>query len=341
MLDTAPCARTPVACSPCGAAARLCKKWARCGVCTHNGCPFRHSPTPSEERRVERARAQSEAAKRAGRADDDPFDEGDKAAHGARHRAFARFLIDTFGTDHLRSGCGVLDVGGGRAGLSFELHCCQRIACTLIEPRSVLLKSNQRRHVAKMSRQPSGQTGHPPVFTHVRALLDEAFEASPQGAALLADCSMLVGMHCDEATEPLVRAAIRHGKPFAVAPCCVFPRLFAHRRLRSGGRVLTYDAFCTWLCELCPGSEVAYLPFQGRNRVIFRRPAPIQAHALQPALRAIPPVAASARAPPWSPSESHPACRTCAAVHVSVVSTTLCTTQGGVAAGVELCIQFD
>ena len=69
-----------------------------------------------------------------------------------------------------------------------------------------------------------------------------------------------------------MRAALRHDKPFAVVPCCVFPGLFTHRRLRSGAPVHSYEQFCTWLVELVPGCEVAFLPFIGRNRVLFRRP---------------------------------------------------------------------
>ncbi len=34
-----------------------------------------------------------------------------------------------------------------------------------------------------------------------------------------------------QATDSIVDFAVRTGKPFAVVPCCVFPRLFRHRRL--------------------------------------------------------------------------------------------------------------
>ncbi len=33
-------------------------------------------------------------------------------------------------------------------------------------------------------------------------------------------------MHSDQATEPIVDAAIAHGRLFAVVPCCVFSRYF-------------------------------------------------------------------------------------------------------------------
>ena len=42
-------------------------------------------------------------------------------------------------------------------------------------------------------------------------------------------------------TEPIVDVACRLGKPFAVVPCCVFPRLFPHRRLPDGREPKLYD----------------------------------------------------------------------------------------------------
>lgn len=43
--------------------------------------------------------------------------------------------------------------------------------------------------------------------------------------------SVLVGMHPDQATEFIVSCALALGKPWAVAPCCVFAREFPDRRL--------------------------------------------------------------------------------------------------------------
>lgn len=47
----------------------------------------------------------------------------------------------------------------------------------------------------------------------------------PSLLALLRDCTVLIGLHPDQATEPIVDFALRHNKPFAVVPCCVFPNL--------------------------------------------------------------------------------------------------------------------
>ena len=255
-------------------ALRVCKYWARGRECTQRGCPFRHALLGDREvRRAERARLQ--------RAEAIQLECGDEAewsahasgrttreAHAGRHAVFAEWLVETFGVEALQHGHGVLDVAGGRAGLSFELLRRYQIASTLLEPteRTVLLKSHQRKFLRK----------HPQLqpIQHVTARLDSTLESSAEGVALLAGCSILVGMHADEATEPIVRAAARYAKPFAVVPCCFFPWSNSDRQLANGKMVgSNFDAFCQWLMELVPGCERARLPFEGRNCVIFRRSA--------------------------------------------------------------------
>ena len=85
------------------------------------------------------------------------------------------------------------------------------------------------------------------------------------------DCDVLVGMHPDQATEPIIDAALRLNKPFAVVPCCVFPDLFPERVARDGAPVRSYAQFLEYLRSKDPGIETAYLPFQGRSRVLYKR----------------------------------------------------------------------
>ena len=42
----------------------------------------------------------------------------------------------------------------------------------------------------------------------------------------MSSCSVVVGMHPDQATEAIVDFALCENKPFAIVPCCVFPRMF-------------------------------------------------------------------------------------------------------------------
>ena len=254
-----------LSCQPCQDV-RLCKSWARGNVCGQRNCPFRHHTISEQERRrVRKATQQRELALAANRHPDDPYLGDDTLTHGGRFVAFARWLVDTFGTAQLRSGAGVIDVAGGRGALAFELHCRMGICSTVVEPRSITLKGNQRRHIRK----------HPErgCYTHVQAALDDHFASTARGIALLSHCSALVGLHSDEATEALVEAALRFGKPFAVVPCCVFAERFSARSLADGTPVRTYEQFCEWLRLRAPGARIGFLPFAGRNRVIFRTAA--------------------------------------------------------------------
>jgi len=127
----------------------------------------------------------------------------------------------------------------------------------------------------------SDETGDPsdPFFKHVEGWFwdDPRRDGARLTAELLA-CDVLVGMHPDQATEPIVDFCLRSGKPFAVVPCCVFPELFPGRVVRDGdagdeeeGReVREYGEFVRYLAQKHPDAKIAYLPFQGRNRVVYR-----------------------------------------------------------------------
>jgi hypothetical protein len=179
--------------------------------------------TATEVRRAARAKQQREEMVAAMVSPDDPYAhvDGAKASHGHRQAEFARWLVTEFGLDALRSAQGVVDVAGGRAGLCFHLHGVHEVPCTLIEPRGPpLLRSAQRRLLRKRPHLPpmrhvqaflgmdgslvyeGASTSSTPSETDASASASAAFDA-----ALLAGCSALVGMHCDEATEPLVRRA--------------------------------------------------------------------------------------------------------------------------------------
>jgi hypothetical protein len=88
---------------------------------------------------------------------------------------------------------------------------------------------------------------------------------------MLQDCSSVVGLHPDEATEAIVDFAVRHRKPFAVVPCCVFSSKFPGRALASGEPVVTCDQLIAYLCEKDGHTEKAFLPFLGKNQVVFSK----------------------------------------------------------------------
>ena len=62
--------------------------------------------------------------------------------------------------------------------------------------------------------------------------------------------------------------ALAHGKPFAVVPCCVFAHLSPHRML-EGRPVRSIDEFCRYLMAKDPRIKAEFLPFEGRNKVLY------------------------------------------------------------------------
>jgi hypothetical protein len=122
---------------------------------------------------------------------------------------------------------------------------------------------------------------------------------TPATWSAFADCSAVVGMHPDQATEAIADFAIAHRKPFAIVPCCVFPQLHPERvdpgeeegsrerERERGGRseeargtrrntnavpgapVTERRQLVRWLARKT-GGKVAFLDFQGANQVVYR-----------------------------------------------------------------------
>lgn len=81
-------------------------------------------------------------------------------------------------------------------------------------------------------------------------------------------CPFLVGLHPDEATEAIVDSALQHCLPFAVVPCCVYARLFPHRRYH-GQPVRTHEQFCQYLQAKAPHIGRTQLEFGGQATVLY------------------------------------------------------------------------
>lgn len=120
------------------------------------------------------------------------------------------------------------------------------------------------------------------VVPRLCTLLDDQFAVDQKD--VFESASILIGMHPDQATEPIVTMALKHNKPFAVVPCCVFAHENPDRRLIDGGEVNTTLDFIQYLTEkdtfvresggdspsqFGPVSK-QFLPFDGMNIVLFR-----------------------------------------------------------------------
>ena len=102
---------------------------------------------------------------------------------------------------------------------------------------------------------------------HIQDLFNESFFDKHNLDS--GDIRLVVGMHPDEATEPLVDYSLQFSIDFAVIPCCVFSQDFPWRRLRCGVEPTSYQQFCHYLIEKHDGVQSQLLPFIGRNKVLY------------------------------------------------------------------------
>ena len=106
---------------------------------------------------------------------------------------------------------------------------------------------------------------------------------------LIQNCRAIVALHPDEATDAIVDMAVQERIPFCIVPCCVFCRLFPHRRMPSnkndiegndnngnnkdaaadGAMVSTYRDLLDYLQAKDPSIQRTTLPFVGANTVLF------------------------------------------------------------------------
>jgi hypothetical protein len=107
---------------------------------------------------------------------------------------------------------------------------------------------------------------------------------------VFANCSLIIGLHADQATEPIVDFALAARVPFAVVPCCVHPSAFPHRRIidtssreDTGLSVLkpvrSYEDFITYLLAKSPLIRRHDLTIGGRKTVLFVTSYAIEKHA--------------------------------------------------------------
>jgi hypothetical protein len=174
-----------------------------------------------------------------------------------RASTFAALLVREFGLDGLRRGAGVVDVAGGSGELSFELAVRWGVPCTIIDPRGqgVHLTSRHKRLLASraanaamipaawaaaspLARQLAREWGDytPANAMHIKRWFNASLMDDPAVASLLRDCSVVVGLHPDQATGAIVDCGLVLKKPWAVVPCCVFPSLFPGRLAPGDGK---------------------------------------------------------------------------------------------------------
>jgi hypothetical protein len=128
-------------------------------------------------------------------------------------------------------------------------------------------------HSLDMQQQACDSPPEPLRLRQVQAWFGPDLWDTPGWQQLYSDCSLIVGLHPDQATEPILQLSVQQQLPFAVMPCCVFPRLFPQRRLQQAGGesvpVVSYEQFVGYLVQH-GGAQQTVLDFEGANIVVYR-----------------------------------------------------------------------
>lgn len=85
----------------------------------------------------------------------------------------------------------------------------------------------------------------------------------------ITECSIIVGLHPDQASGVMIDLAILLQKPFVIIPCCVYGKQFPKRKLLDGTRVRTESQLVQWLQEKHPNIKRSIVPFEGKNTILW------------------------------------------------------------------------
>ena len=87
----------------------------------------------------------------------------------------------------------------------------------------------------------------------------------------MSSCSVVVGMHPDQAAEAIVDFALCENKPFAIVPCYVFSlENVPEQKAKDGTHVKKFEQFVQYLIEKNPREgEASSLDFTGRNVCLY------------------------------------------------------------------------
>eukprot|EP00984_Skeletonema_dohrnii_P023176 scaffold12252_cov133-Skeletonema_dohrnii-CCMP3373.AAC.2 len=196
----------------------------------------------------------------------------------------------------------VFDVAGGKGHLSLELilHQLQSLThaisrCTIVDP--VVRKSDAKKRQSKLKKAESrlrkqNDDGVVASIDHIATYFTkdsfaEIYAQSipnddPKESRPIPTTTLLLGLHPDECTEDILDAALEHNLSVAIIPCCLFSYLYPSRTIRrssDGGDgsdeevvpVRDYNDFLQYLLDKDESLQLATLPFEGKNKVIYRK----------------------------------------------------------------------
>lgn len=208
----------------------------------------------------------------------------------------------------------ILDVAGGKGELSARMTLCHTLRVRMVDPRQADIYDCFQKHVFRSLPKKWQQKIDSQDPSQIQSVIGRRFKqhvkffpsdggVNSDGASILSNkndgsngvidelqrdkelleavknCTLIIGMHADGATEAIVEIALHFRKPFIVVPCCVFPNLFRHRLVpmidddgkECGGDeakmvpVRNHEQFCRYLAMKDSNFVVEELPFEGRN----------------------------------------------------------------------------
>ena len=232
----------------------LCSSVKRGRKCTNLNCKFRHEIKKEEEEIIKTNILRKKRALEMVH-EGDPLNQEDKYNKSLRNSEFSDFLVKTFGLDNIKKGF-VLDIAGGKGLISFFLTTKYDIKCKIVDPRGATLPKAKKKELKKKNIIIEEERK---MFT-----LDTCDE-------LIKGCSLIIGMHPDEATVDIVDVALNKKINFAVVPCCVFHNKFPERKLKNGKDVVEYLDLIQFILEKDDNLKIDFLNIKGRNKVIYKK----------------------------------------------------------------------
>ena len=231
----------------------LCTSVKKGGTCTNPNCKFRHEVKKEEEEIIKTNMLRKKRAYDIVH-EGDPLSQDDKYNKSLRNSQFADFLVEKFGLENIKKGF-VLDIAGGKGLISYFLTTKYGIKCKIVDPRGATLPKPKIKELKKKNI----------VIEEERKMfkLDTCDE-------LIKGCSLIIGMHPDEATVDIVDVALNKKINFAVVPCCVFHIKFPERKLKSGKDVVEYPDLIQFILEKDDKLKTDFLNIKGRNKVIYK-----------------------------------------------------------------------
>ena len=187
----------------------------------------------------------------------------DHNGHGAHNSVkalrFVKWILSTF--DHLP--LSVVDVAAGTGEVAVRLNFCHQVPSWTVDVRgheNLHFDTLEKKIIKKLPKKwqeklisLSPEELRERAESKMPVQIIERFdslsqvEKNPTLMSAMRGASLLLGLHADASTEPIVDIAIKYNKAFAVVPCCVFPNLFKQRRTDEGREVRSTDDFIRYL----------------------------------------------------------------------------------------------